>query len=118
MPKLDHSILEMALVGYTQQCRQIETAIAGIQSQLGGRSTTKAVASITNDGPPPKRRMSAAARKRIAAAQKRRWAAFHKAKAQTPVAAKKKLSPARKAALLANLAKARAARAAKRAAAA
>jgi hypothetical protein len=62
--------------------------------------------------------MSAAAKKRIAAGQKKRWAAFH-ANDTKPVAAKKaapkrKMSPERKAALVANLAKARAARAAKR----
>jgi hypothetical protein len=70
----------------------------------------------------PKRKMSAAGRKAISEATKKRWAAFHKAKTKPVVAkkatankavAKKKLSPARKAALVANLAKARAARAAK-----
>src|ERR1035438_8308457 len=70
----------------------------------------------------PKRKMSAAGRKAISEATKKRWAAFHKAKTKPVVAkkatankavAKKKLSPARKAALVANLAKARAAKAAK-----
>jgi hypothetical protein len=68
--------------------------------------------------PKPKRKMSAAGRAAIVAATKKRWEAFHAAKqAKKPALkkaiAKKKLSPARKAALLANLAKARAARAAK-----
>ena len=68
--------------------------------------------------PKPKRKMSAAGRAAIVAATKKRWEAFYAAKqAKKPALkkaiAKKKLSPARKAALLANLAKARAARAAK-----
>ncbi len=46
----------------------------------------------------------------------KRWAAVHKAEKTAPkkAPAKKRMSPARKAALVANLAKARAARAAKR----
>ena len=115
MPKQqDTSILEMALVGYAEQRREIEDAIAAIRSQLGDRST-----SIDTDGAKPKRKLSAAARKRIATAQKARWKEFHlqKAEARQPKAAlKRKLSPARKAALVANLAKARAAKAEKRAA--
>ena len=68
--------------------------------------------------PKPKRKMSAAGRAAIVAATKKRWEAFYAAKqAKKPALkkaiAKKKLSPARKVALLANLAKARAARAAK-----
>jgi hypothetical protein len=62
--------------------------------------------------------MSAAAKKRIAAAQKARWKKFHAeqkpATGKSAPAPKKKMSPGRKAALSANLAKARAARAAKR----
>jgi hypothetical protein len=66
-----------------------------------------------------KRKLSAAGRAAIVAATKKRWAAIHKAEkpATKTAPAKKKMSPARKAALLANLAKARSARAAKRAAA-
>lgn len=68
--------------------------------------------------PKPKRKMSAAGKATIVAATKKRWEAFHAAKqAKKPALkkaiAKKKLSPARKAALVANLAKARAAKAAK-----
>ena len=59
-----------------------------------------------------------AGRKAISEATKKRWAAFHATKqAKKPAlkkaVAKRKLSPARKAALVANLAKARAAKAAK-----
>jgi hypothetical protein len=117
MPKQpDPSLLEMALVGYAEQRREIENAIAAIRSQLGERSKP-----TTAHGAGPKRKLSVAARKRIATAQKKRWKEFHqqRAEAQKPVAAlKRKLSPARKAALVANLAKARAAKAEKRAAAA
>jgi hypothetical protein len=117
MPKqLDPAILEMALIGYAEQRREIENAIAAIRSQMGKRSTP-----ITTDGAKAKRKLSVAARKRIASAQKKRWKEFHqqKAEAQTATAApKRKLSPARKAALVANLAKARAAKAEKKAAAA
>jgi hypothetical protein len=67
----------------------------------------------TPEAPKPKRRISKEGMARIIAATKKRWAAFHKAEKPAP---KTKLSPARKAALVANLAKARAARAAKRAA--
>jgi len=76
-------------------------------------------ASANAEAPKPKRRISKEGMARIIAATKKRWAAVHKAEKSAPskAPAKKKLSPARKAALLANLAKARAARAAKRAAA-
>ena len=118
MPKqLDRSILEMALIGYQRSLENIEAKIADIQRQLGIRSP-KAAPSVATDEAKPKRRMSAGARKRIALAQKKRWAAFHQAKEPAPApkkaVAKRKLSPARKAALVANLAKARAAKAAKR----
>ena len=64
----------------------------------------------------PKRKLSKAGRAAIVAATKKRWEAVHKAQkaAVMKQPAKKKISPARKAALVANLAKARAARAAKR----
>jgi hypothetical protein len=119
MPKqLDRSVLEMALIGYQRSLENIQEKIADIQRQLGIRPA-KAAASVTTGGAKPKRKMSAVARKRIALAQKKRWAAFHKAEEPAPApkkaVAKRKLSPARKAALLANLAKARAAKAAKRA---
>jgi hypothetical protein len=118
MPKqLDPSMLGMALIGYEAERRRIDLKIAEIQGQLGGR--TQYVAAST-DGAKPRRILSPAARKRIAAAQKKRWAAFHRSKAEKPApkkaAAKRKLSPAAKANLVANLKKARAAKAAKKAA--
>jgi hypothetical protein len=123
MPKqLDRSVLEMALIGYAEQRRIIEEKIADIQKQLGGRTSHIAA---SGDGAKPRRKMSAKGKAAIRAAQKKRWAEFH-AKAEKPArkvavkkaAPKRKLSPARKAALVANLAKARAAKAAKKAAAA
>ena len=88
------------------------------------RGESEPVAPATPEVAKPKRRMSVAGRKAISDATKKRWAAVHAAAAKTkPVVAKnapakkavakKRLSPARKAALVANLAKARAAKAAK-----
>ena len=112
MSKVDQGILQMALIGYEAQCHKIETAIAAIRSQLGGRASAKAAAPVSTG---PKRRLSAAARKRIALGQKKRWAAFHARSEKTaPAKVKRRLSPARREALAANLAKARAAKAAKR----
>ena len=73
---------------------------------------------VAPKAPKPKRKLSTAGKKAIVEATKKRWAAFHAAnQAKKPALkkeiAKKKLSPARKAALVANLAKARAAKAAK-----
>jgi hypothetical protein len=109
----------MALIGYLAELQKIEEKMSAIRKQLGGR------VSITSPsfsgGAGPKRQMSAAARKRIAEAQKKRWRAFHaQKKAATggakKMAPKRELSPAARAKLAANLAKARAAKAAKKAA--
>jgi hypothetical protein len=121
MPKqhVDHPILEMALVGLRAEAQKIEVAMAAIRKRLGMRGG-KSAAPVLAYGMKPKRQMSAAGRARIAAAQKARWAAFHAkgGKAARPakkLAAKRTMSRERKAALVANLAKARAARAAKKA---
>ena len=117
MPKqVDTSMLEMALVGYRSQLAEFDEKMQQIRKQLGGARAA------SNGGgghiPTPfrtKRVLSAAARKRIAAAQKKRWAAF-RAKAsgtRKKTAKKRTLSAEAKAKLVANLAKARAARAAK-----
>jgi len=126
MLKIDGSILEMALVGLKAEAQRIEEKMAAIRKHLGVRGKTVAV-SISTDGATPrrKRQMSAAALRRISSAQKKRWAAFHakqgamaKTAAPKKTTAKKKMSPERKAALVSNLARARAARAAKKAVAA
>ena len=119
--KIDPSILEMALVGYQAELQKIDEKMTAIRKQLGVRVNIPVLASAVSDGSGPKRRMSAAARKRIAEAQKKRWRKFHaqhKGAGATPkkATAKRKLSPARRAALAANLAKARTAKAAKKAA--
>jgi hypothetical protein len=91
-------------------------AIAEAQRKRWAASKKAAELPVPEAAPKPKRKLSAAGRKAIIVATKKRWESFHKA--EKPAPAKKKMSPARKAALLANLAKARAARAAKRGAAA
>jgi hypothetical protein len=124
MPRMiDTSILQAALLGLQSEKEKIEEAMAAIRKQLGGRGST---AVVTTNGTKTRHDMSAAAKKRIADAQRKRWAAFHKAKAgaakpklkaTSHAAPKRKLSAAAKAKLVTNLAKARAARAAKAAAA-
>jgi hypothetical protein len=74
----DHALLEAALIGYQHQLDQIESKMAELRSQLGGKSP--AAAAKTAAVPGRKRQMSAAARKRIAAAQKKRWAEYHRLK--------------------------------------
>jgi hypothetical protein len=73
---IDHSVLEMALVGYEMQRNRIEAAIGEIQAQLGdggsGRSSSTAT-TIAEPKTPRKKRFSTAARKRMAAAQRKRW---------------------------------------------
>ena len=117
--QFDRSMFEAALIGLTVQRQQIEEQISSIRSQLGGRSTPSATPAVEGE-PKAKRQMSAAAKKRIRDAQKKRWAAFH-AQHGKPAAkkttSKRTMSPERRAALIANLKKARAARAAKRSAA-
>jgi hypothetical protein len=112
----------MALVGLNARRDEIIQRMAELQRQLGVRSKG-AAASMATQGPTAvnkvKRVMSAAARKRIADAQKLRWAKFRKSAEKPAAAAKKaapkrKLSAAAKANLVANLAKARAAKAAKK----
>ena len=121
--QIEHAVLEMALVGYNAKLDEVNQKMSDIERQLGIRcksGPTPAVSPNATVATRPKRTMSVAARKRIAAAQKKRWAAFH-AKAGAPKPAtqsakkpKRKMSPDAKARLVANLAKARAAKAVKR----
>jgi hypothetical protein len=114
-PKLTPEIIVAAVEGYESQKARIDQKIAELRAMLSGNGIEPAA---TSEAPTRNRRkMSAAARKRIGDAQRKRWAVSKKQAAPPKkTAPKKKLSPARKAALVANLAKARAARAAKRAA--
>lgn len=74
----DHALLEAALIGYQHQLEQIESKMAELRRQLGGKRTGATAKTAATPG--KKRQMSAAARKRIAAAQKKRWAEYHKLK--------------------------------------
>ena len=118
--KIDPSILQAALVGYQAELQKIQEKMSAIRKQLGGHVNITSPTTVTSNGSGRRDRLSAAARKRIALAQRKRWAEFHakqKAAGATPkkATAKRTLSPARRAALAANLAKARAAKAAKKA---
>jgi len=76
----DHSILEMAIVGYQSQLDQLTAKIAEIKSQLGqrGPGRPKSDVAASEHSGTKRKGMSAAARARIAAAQKARWAAYRK----------------------------------------
>jgi hypothetical protein len=110
MPKIDPSILQAALIGYTAEAAKLQEKIDAIQMRLDGRRRKDARVIVHEVK--AKRQMSAAGRRRIAAAQKARWKKFHanQGKPAKKAAAKRTMSPERKAALVANLAKARAAR--------
>ena len=114
----DQELIQMALIGYEVKRAEIEAKIAEIQADLGGSSKRAMTSGATARAKPE--RLTAAARKRIAAAQKKRWAAFRAAKEAEASEAAKKAAPKRKLSadaqskLVAKLAKARAARAAKK----
>jgi hypothetical protein len=112
--KLTSEIITAAIAGFEAQKAQIEVQIAELRALLTGDSgEADSAPAAPRRG---RRKMSAAARKRIGDAQRKRWAESKKQSVPPAKALPKtKLSPARKAALIANLAKARAARAAKRA---
>jgi cell division septum initiation protein DivIVA len=118
--QINRAIIEAAIVGFEQQKRQIDETIAELRAQLngstGGEAGPKASVAYASSAR-KKREMSAEGRARIAAAQKKRWA---EQKKQISVTSKptRKISPAGKAKLVANLAKARAAKASNKAKAA
>jgi hypothetical protein len=95
-PKVDSTILEMAIVGYESQLDQISAKIADIKTQLGQRGPGRPKATAAGTGPaaPQKRTISAAGRARIAAAQRARWAAQKRQQAQPAKPKKRKLSAA------------------------
>jgi hypothetical protein len=111
MQQTDRLTLEMALIGYEAERQKIEAAMAAIRKQVDGHAAARAAVGA----PGPKRILSAAARRRIAAAQRKRWAVFHadQKRGAAKTAPKRKLSAAARAKLVRNLAKARAAKAAK-----
>jgi cell division septum initiation protein DivIVA len=120
--QINRAIIEAAIVGFEQQKRQIDETIAELRAQLNGSAEAKNGhrANVADTVTVRKKRhISAAGRRAIAEAQRKRWAAQKERSAEPKPApkAKRKISPAAKAKLVANLAKARAARIAKRAAA-
>ena len=120
----DIETLQMALIGYQAERRKIDEKIAAIEARLKGGPAAPEAAAPTK----VRRRMSRAAKARISAAQRKRWAQFrtqqHAKKSPSPAAkkaparksAKRAVSPEVRQKRLEALAKARAARAAKRSA--
>lgn len=94
--KADHTLLEMAIVGYQAQLEKVTATIAEIKAQLGQRGpgrpkgTAKPAAA---PAAPKQRTISKAGRARIAAAQRARWAAQKKEQA-APKPKKRQLSAA------------------------
>src|ERR1035437_4716641 len=119
--QIDNAVLEMALVGFNAKRDEVVQKMADIERQLGirrkGASAPSAPAKTPTAAAKPRRRLSAAGKRAIRAALKKRWAAFYAVKPakQSAKKSKRTMSPATKARLVANLAKARAAKAKKRA---
>ena len=118
---LTPEITNAAIVGFEQQKLRIDTKIAELRAMLPGGPAEPTAAAPGR--PTRKRRVSAAARRKMALAQKARWSKVRGESEPTQAAApptkpKRKLSAAAKAKLVANLKKARAAKAAKAKAAA
>jgi hypothetical protein len=115
--QINRAIIEAAIAGFEQQRQRIDETIAALRAQLNGSAEGKKgrIAKVAEKAPARnKRHISAAGRRAIAEGQRRRWAAAKKTSTPT---SKRELSPAAKAKLVANLAKARAAKAAKKTAA-
>lgn len=115
MQTINDSTLQAALVEYKAALDSINANISAIRTQLAVRAI-RAAAGVQRAR--PKDRMSAAGRQAIAAAQKKWWTKYRAqqraaASSARKVAPKREMSAERKAALVANLAKARAAKAAK-----
>jgi len=93
-PKVDTTLLEMAIVGYQREVEKLSAKMADmadIKAQLGqsGPGRPKAAATGTDHAGPQKRRtISKAGRARIAAAQRASWAAQKKQQAQPAQPAK------------------------------
>ena len=113
---ISKSIVEAAIVGFEEQKRQIDVQIAELRAMLTGGSAETTGA--PEAAPGKRKKFSAAARRKMALAQKARWAkingeAEQPAPAPTPAPKpRRKMSAAAKAKLVANLKKARAAKAA------
>ena len=106
----ERAVIEAAILGFEQQKKQIDDTIAELRARLGGTSIAGKVKGGTAT---KRRRISAEGRKAIAEATRKRWEAYRAAKQKPAPKLKKKMSAARKAALIANLKKAREAKAKK-----
>jgi len=96
-PKVDNTVLEMAIVGYQSELERVSAKIADIKAQLGqrGPGRPKAAAAAADSVAPAKSRtISKAGRARIAAAQRARWAAQKQQPAKPQPAKKRKMSAA------------------------
>ncbi len=114
--KLD--IIEAAILGLESQKQAIDGQISELRQILDGNTRPQTSATSATVAPRRHRKFSAAAIQRMREAQKRRWAKVHgEAKPAKPAAApikpRRKLSAAARAKLVANLKRARAAKAAK-----
>jgi hypothetical protein len=80
--KLTPEIINAAILGFEEQKKRIDTALAELRAMLsGGPAKPTAKPAATSEQTKPKRRkMSAAGRKAISEATKKRWAAVHAAK--------------------------------------
>ncbi|HTW65838.1 MAG TPA: hypothetical protein VME17_14530 [Bryobacteraceae bacterium] len=117
--KLTTELIVAAIQGFESQKQRIDLEIAQLKAMLSGSVAKRAA--TTEPLKRKRRRMSAAARAKIAEAQRARWQAFHERQvSEAPTkksAPKQKVSAAAKAKPVANLKKASAAKAAKKAAA-
>src|ERR1017187_9469280 len=99
-PRVDSTILEMAILGYQREVERISAKIADIKARLGqrgpGRPKATAAAAVGTDhaGPQKRRTISKPGRARIAAAQRARWAAQKQQQAQPAKPKKRKFSAA------------------------
>jgi hypothetical protein len=116
--KLTNEIISAAIEGFEGRKTRLDAYIAELRALLDGHPAATAAAP---EAGPRKRKISAAARRRMAFAQKARWAKIRGESGlsvvATPEPRKRRISEARKAALMANLTKARAAKAARKKAA-
>src|SRR5689334_16826465 len=108
--QINRAIIEAAIAGFEQQKRQIDETIAELRAQLNGSAEAKKgrIAHVADIAPARKKRhIGAAGRRAIAEAQRKRWAAQKEQSGEPKPApkAKRKISPAAKAKLVANLAK-------------
>jgi hypothetical protein len=90
MPKVDNTLLEMAIVGYQSELGRISAKIADIKAQLGQPGPKATATGMDHAAPAKRRTISKAGRARIAAAQKARWAAQKKQQAEPATPAKPK----------------------------